>query len=114
MVQKRPVVERALRQNESNIFFDYTCSIDDTNKDQNENIIKIELKKTFSMPEKLASSSIVTCLDWSTQHPELLLGAYDNMLLNFEDSDSEAIVALWNSKSDQKIPLQTFTSTVNN
>lgn len=112
MVQKRPVIERALRQNESNIFFDYTCSIDDTNKDQNENLIKIELKKSFSMPDK-QSSSIVTCLDWSTQHPEWLLGAYDNMSFNFEDSDSEALVALWNSKSDQKIPLQTFTSTVN-
>lgn len=63
------------------------------------------------MQDKL-SSSVITCLDWSLQYPELLLCSYDNMSFNYEESDSEAIIALWNAKSDQKLPQQTLTSTV--
>ncbi|CAF0744585.1 unnamed protein product [Brachionus calyciflorus] len=114
MVQKRPIVERALRQNESNIFVDYTTSLLDDKKDEDQqNTIKIQLKKTFNMPDKQTSSSIITCLDWSLQYSELLLCSYDNLSSsNLDDmNDSEALVALWNAKSDQKLPQQTFSST---
>lgn len=46
------------------------------------------------------------------KHPELILAAYDNMPSNYEESETEAIAALWNVKSEHKLPQQVFTSTV--
>ena len=45
------------------------------------------------------------------QYPELLICSYDNMVnseANYEDVAAEAVVCLWNVKSETKTPQQTF------
>jgi hypothetical protein len=79
--------------------------------DQEANGLTLKLKRTLMAPDKL-STSIVTCLDWSLQHPELLLCSYDNLSFNYGESTTEATAALWNVKLDQTMPQQTFTCTV--
>lgn len=44
----------------------------------------------------------------------MILCSYDNISYNYAESDSEAVTAIWNIKSDQKTAQQIFTSTVHN
>lgn len=112
LIKKQPIIERALNQNTKNnrTFFDYSAvSANESAKNEKSNDVIIKLQKTF--PCSSVSSSVVTCLDWSQQYPELLLCSYDNMSFNYEEATSESIAVIWNAKLDQKIPQQTFTCT---
>lgn len=42
----------------------------------------------------------------------MILASYDNMPISYEEIDTEAAIALWNVRSDLKLPQQIFTNTV--
>lgn len=60
--KKYPIVENALNQNMRNIYFDYAVDLNESFKDESNDVI-IKCKKKFSS----AKNSVITCLDWSYQ-----------------------------------------------
>ncbi len=108
--RKRPLIERCLNQNiAKNIFFDYSASSQLSGAGSESNRAVLKLKKTFS---STVAGAVVTCLDWSQQYPELVMCAYDDMSLSYEEAACESLLAVWNTtRTDVKTPQQTFTCT---
>ncbi|XP_074593499.1 dynein, cytoplasmic 1, intermediate chain 2a-like isoform X2 [Brevipalpus obovatus] len=99
------IVEKALYWNESpDIFVDYSGAKEDVeNEDQSG--ASLSFNKCF-FDEKWSKNRTVTCMDWSTQFPELLAVAYNNN----EDSptDPDGVCLIWNLKFKKDTPEYIF------
>lgn len=101
------VLERALYQNESpEIFIQYfpdgsKDAVDNDRKSGN----KLTLNRIF-FDEKWSKNRCVTCFDWSTQYPELLLASY--FTNEQAPSDPDGTVLVWNMKFKNTSPEYIF------
>lgn len=99
------VIERAIYMNEPpEVFTDYTGFTEDIDGDEKKSV-RLSVSRCF-FDDKWSRNRSITCFDWSTQFPELLLVSYNN---NDEcPNDPEGVVLIWNTKSKKKTPEYVF------
>uniref|UniRef100_A0A8C5MH14 Dynein cytoplasmic 1 intermediate chain 1 n=1 Tax=Leptobrachium leishanense TaxID=445787 RepID=A0A8C5MH14_9ANUR len=98
------VIERALAE-DSNIFFDYSGR----DLEDKEGDIQAGANLSFNRQfydEHWSKHRVVTCLDWSTQYPELMVASYNNN----EDAPHEpdGVTLVWNMKFKKTTPEYIF------
>lgn len=99
------IIERAIYLNEPpEVFTDYTGFTEDLDGDEKKSA-RLSVSRCF-FDEKWSKNRSITCFDWSTLFPELLLVSYNN---NEEcPNDPEGVVLVWNTKSKKKTPEYVF------
>lgn len=68
-------------------------------------LARLSLVRTFSDP-RWSKGRCVTCLDWSTAHPELLLASYHNS--DDAPNDPDGVCLVWNTKFKKTTPEDIF------
>ncbi|XP_071977841.1 cytoplasmic dynein 1 intermediate chain 2 isoform X2 [Engystomops pustulosus] len=98
------IVERALSE-QINIFFDYSGRDLEEKEGEIQAGAKISLNRQF-FDERWSKHRVVSCLDWSSQYPELLVASYNNN----EDAPHEpdGVALVWNMKYKKTTPEYVF------
>ncbi|XP_026738386.1 cytoplasmic dynein 1 intermediate chain isoform X6 [Trichoplusia ni] len=98
------VIERALAES-VDIYTDYTGGGDSENALDDKSDARLSLVRTF-YDERWSRGRCVTCLDWSSAHPELMLASYHNS----EDAphDPDGVCLVWNTKFKKTTPEDIF------
>ncbi|XP_051479224.1 cytoplasmic dynein 1 intermediate chain 2 isoform X2 [Apus apus] len=98
------IVERALSE-QINIFFDYSGRDLQDKEGEIQAGAKLSLNRQF-FDEHWSKHRVVTCLDWSSQYPELLVASYNNN----EDAPHEpdGVALVWNMKYKKTTPEYVF------
>ncbi|XP_004931218.1 cytoplasmic dynein 1 intermediate chain isoform X19 [Bombyx mandarina] len=98
------VIERALAES-VDIYTDYTGGGDGENALDDKSAARLSLVRTFE-EERWSRGRCVTCLDWSTFHPELVLASY----YNSDDAphDPDGVCLVWNTKFKKTTPEDIF------
>ncbi|KAG9477316.1 hypothetical protein GDO78_002617 [Eleutherodactylus coqui] len=98
------IVERALSE-QVNIFFDYSGRDLEEKEGEIQAGAKISLSRQF-FDERWSKHRVVSCLDWSSQYPELLVASYNNN----EDAPHEpdGVALVWNMKYKKTTPEYVF------
>ncbi|XP_066431959.1 cytoplasmic dynein 1 intermediate chain 2 isoform X2 [Eleutherodactylus coqui] len=98
------IVERALSE-QVNIFFDYSGRDLEEKEGEIQAGAKISLNRQF-FDERWSKHRVVSCLDWSSQYPELLVASYNNN----EDAPHEpdGVALVWNMKYKKTTPEYVF------
>ncbi|XP_065787828.1 cytoplasmic dynein 1 intermediate chain 2 isoform X1 [Muntiacus reevesi] len=98
------IVERALSE-QINIFFDYSGRDLEDKEGQIQAGAKLSLNRQF-FDERWSKHRVVSCLDWSSQYPELLVASYNNN----EDAPHEpdGVALVWNMKYKKTTPEYVF------
>jgi len=97
------VVERAMSEN-VDIFLDYTGTEENEEGGLSEGE-KLKLSRQF-FDERWSKYRTVTCMDWSVQHPELMVASYGNNEESPNDPDGVALI--WNTKYKKTTPEYIF------
>ncbi|XP_059052940.1 cytoplasmic dynein 1 intermediate chain isoform X4 [Achroia grisella] len=98
------VIERALAES-VDIYTDYTGGGDNENALDDKTDGRLSLVRTF-WDERWSRGRCVTCLDWSSAHPELLLAAYHNS--DDAPHDPDGVCLVWNTKFKKTTPEDIF------
>ncbi|CAI9724741.1 cytoplasmic dynein 1 intermediate chain 2 isoform X31 [Octopus vulgaris] len=99
------LVERVLAENETDMYIDYVGSDKEGKDDDQFAGDRLKLNRYF-FDERWSKHRTITSLDWSTQHPELLVASYN---ANEESPhDPDGVVLVWNSKFKKDTPEFTF------
>lgn len=98
------IVERALSE-QINIFFDYSGRDLEDKEGEIQAGAKLSLNRQF-FDERWSKHRVVTCLDWSSQYPELLVASYNNNEEAPHEPDGVALV--WNMKYKKTTPEYVF------
>ncbi|XP_049869632.1 cytoplasmic dynein 1 intermediate chain isoform X1 [Pectinophora gossypiella] len=98
------VIERALAES-VDIYTDYTGGGDSENAQDDKSDAKLSLVRTF-YDERWSRGRCVTCLDWSSAHPELLLASYHNS--DDAPHDPDGVCLVWNTKFKKTTPEDIF------
>ncbi|XP_039749428.1 cytoplasmic dynein 1 intermediate chain isoform X5 [Pararge aegeria] len=98
------VIERALAES-VDIYTDYTGGGDNENAQDDKSDARLSLVRTF-YDERWSRGRCVTCLDWSTAHPELMLAAYHNS--DDAPHDPDGVCLVWNTKFKKSTPEDIF------
>ncbi|XP_040827647.1 cytoplasmic dynein 1 intermediate chain 2 isoform X3 [Ochotona curzoniae] len=98
------IVERALSE-QINIFFDYSGRDLEDKEGEIQAGAKLSLNRQF-FDERWSKHRVVSCLDWSSQYPELLVASYNNN----EDAPHEpdGVALVWNMKYKKTTPEYVF------
>ncbi|CAH1776148.1 unnamed protein product [Owenia fusiformis] len=105
MMRSSAIMERALAEEDTDIFTDYSgLNADDSEGDISASD-KLKLNRTF-FDERWSKHRTVTCMDWSVQHPELLVASYNNNEESPHEPDGVALV--WNLKFKKTTPEYVF------
>uniref|UniRef100_T1IUZ0 Uncharacterized protein n=1 Tax=Strigamia maritima TaxID=126957 RepID=T1IUZ0_STRMM len=98
------IIERALYEN-FDIAIDYSYSGGEEKEGDDKSGLKLSLNRCF-YDERWTKFRSITCLDWSTQYPELLVASYNNN----EDCphDPDGVVLVWNMKFKKNTPEYIF------
>ncbi|XP_037705117.1 cytoplasmic dynein 1 intermediate chain 2 isoform X3 [Choloepus didactylus] len=98
------IVERALSE-QINIFFDYSGKDLEDKEGEIQAGAKLSLNRQF-FDERWSKHRVVSCLDWSSQYPELLVASYNNN----EDAPHEpdGVALVWNMKYKKTTPEYVF------
>lgn len=98
------IVERQLNESLVDIFTDYTGG-DGGKLMQSDIGERIKFQRSFT-DERWTVGRTVTCMDWSTQYPELLATSYNQK----EDAPHEpdGVVLIWNAKYKKTTPEYIF------
>lgn len=98
------IVERALSE-QINIFFDYSGRDLEDKEGEIQAGAKLSLSRQF-FDERWSKHRVVSCLDWSSQYPELLVASYNNN----EDAPHEpdGVALVWNMKYKKTTPEYVF------
>lgn len=98
------IIERALYA-DSDILIDYAGKEGEEKEGDDKSGNKLSLNRFF-FDERWSKSRTATCLDWSTQYPELMVASYDNN----EDSphDPDGVALVWNMKFKKTTPEYIF------
>ncbi|XP_014771179.1 cytoplasmic dynein 1 intermediate chain 2 isoform X33 [Octopus bimaculoides] len=95
------LVERVLAENETDMYIDYVGSDKEGKDDDQFAGDRLKLNRYF-FDERWSKHRTITSLDWSTQHPELLVASYNT---NEESPhDPDGVVLVWNSKFKKDTP----------
>ncbi|XP_075685557.1 cytoplasmic dynein 1 intermediate chain 2 isoform X1 [Rhinoderma darwinii] len=102
--QSTRIVERALSE-QINIFFDYSGRDLEEKEGEIQAGAKLSLNRQF-FDERWSKHRVVSCLDWSSQYPELLVASYNNN----EDAPHEpdGVALVWNMKYKKTTPEYVF------
>ncbi|XP_068101618.1 cytoplasmic dynein 1 intermediate chain 2 isoform X2 [Hyperolius riggenbachi] len=102
--QSTRIVERALSE-QINIFFDYSGRDLEDKEGETQAGAKLSLNRQF-FDERWSKHRVVSCLDWSSQYPELLVASYNNN----EDAPHEpdGVALVWNMKYKKTTPEYVF------
>ncbi|XP_046687442.1 cytoplasmic dynein 1 intermediate chain-like isoform X2 [Homalodisca vitripennis] len=95
-----PIVERALAE-DVDIYKDYTGGADREDTGDEKHGCKLSLSRCFS-DERWSRNRCITSMDWSPQHPELLLASYHTNAESPHDPDGVCLV--WNTKFRKTTP----------
>ncbi|CAK1598383.1 unnamed protein product [Parnassius mnemosyne] len=98
------VIERALAES-VDICTDYTGGGDAEDAQDDKSDARLSLVRTFH-DERWSRGRCVTCLDWSTAHPELLLASYHNS--DDAPHDPDGVCLVWNTKYKKTTPEDIF------
>lgn len=98
------IVERALSE-QINIFFDYSGRDLEDKEGEIQAGAKLSLNRQF-FDERWSKHRVVSCLDWSSQYPELLVASYNNNEEAPHEPDGVALV--WNMKYRKTTPEYVF------
>ncbi|XP_073942565.1 cytoplasmic dynein 1 intermediate chain short wing isoform X3 [Choristoneura fumiferana] len=98
------VIERALGES-VDIYTDYTGGGDSENALDDKSDARLSLVRTF-YDERWSRGRCVTCLDWSSAHPELLLASYHNS--DDAPHDPDGVCLVWNTKFKKTTPEDVF------
>ncbi|XP_030031324.1 cytoplasmic dynein 1 intermediate chain isoform X4 [Manduca sexta] len=98
------VIERALAES-VDIYTDYTGGGDGENALDDKSDARLSLVRTF-YDERWSRGRCVTCLDWSTAHPELMLASYHNS--DDAPHDPDGVCLVWNTKFKKNTPEDIF------
>lgn len=98
------VIERALAES-VDIYTDYTGGGDAENALDDKSDARLSLVRTF-YDERWSRGRCVTCLDWSTAHPELMLASYHNS--DDAPHDPDGVCLVWNTKFKKSTPEDIF------
>ncbi|XP_059116662.1 cytoplasmic dynein 1 intermediate chain 2 isoform X3 [Peromyscus eremicus] len=98
------IVERALSE-QINIFFDYSGRDLEDKEGEIQAGAKLSLNRQF-FDERWSKHRVVSCLDWSSQYPELLVASYNNNEEAPHEPDGVALV--WNMKYKKTTPEYVF------
>uniref|UniRef100_F7BCN5 Cytoplasmic dynein 1 intermediate chain 2 n=1 Tax=Xenopus tropicalis TaxID=8364 RepID=F7BCN5_XENTR len=98
------IVERALSEH-VNIFFDYSGRDLEEKEGEIQAGAKLSFNRQF-FDERWSKHRVVSCLDWSSQYPELLVASYNNN----EDAPHEpdGVALVWNMKYKKMTPEYVF------
>ncbi|XP_046379668.2 cytoplasmic dynein 1 intermediate chain 2-like isoform X17 [Haliotis rufescens] len=98
------VIERAMAE-DSDIFMDYSGGDREGNDDDALAGERLKLNRAF-YDERWSKHRTITSLDWSTQHPELMVASYNTN----EDSphDPDGVALIWNIKFKKDTPEYVF------
>ncbi|XP_078537700.1 cytoplasmic dynein 1 intermediate chain 2 isoform X4 [Lissotriton helveticus] len=98
------IVERALSE-QINIFFDYSGKDLEEKEGEIQAGARLSLNRQF-FDERWSKHRVVSCLDWSSQYPELLVASYNNN----EDAPHEpdGVALVWNMKYKKTTPEYVF------
>lgn len=98
------LMERALAES-TDIYADYTGGTDTDDALDDKSDARLSLVRTFSC-DRWSRGRCVTCLDWSSAHPELVLASYHNS----EDAphDPDGVCLVWNTKYKKTTPEDVF------
>ncbi|XP_046565130.1 cytoplasmic dynein 1 intermediate chain 2-like isoform X9 [Haliotis rubra] len=98
------VIERAMAE-DTDIFMDYSGGDREGNEDDALAGERLKLNRDF-YDERWSKHRTITSLDWSTQHPELLVASYNTN----EDSphDPDGVALIWNMKFKKDSPEYVF------
>lgn len=98
--QSTRLVERALTE-KIDLFTDYRGKGDEDGEGDKDAGAKLSLDRSF-FDDRWSKHRTVTCLDWSTQHPELLVASYNGNEESPHEPDGVALV--WNMKYKKESP----------
>ncbi|XP_013164789.1 PREDICTED: cytoplasmic dynein 1 intermediate chain isoform X1 [Papilio xuthus] len=98
------VIERALAES-VDICTDYTGGGDAQDAQDDKSDARLSLVRTF-YDERWSRGRCVTCLDWSSAHPELLLASYHNS--DDAPHDPDGVCLVWNTKFKKTTPEDIF------
>ncbi|XP_045766192.1 cytoplasmic dynein 1 intermediate chain isoform X15 [Maniola jurtina] len=98
------VIERALAES-VDIYTDYTGGGDNENAQDDKSDARLSLVRTF-YDERWSRGRCVTCLDWSSAHPELMLASYHNS--DDAPHDPDGVCLVWNTKFKKSTPEDIF------
>ncbi|XP_068631355.1 cytoplasmic dynein 1 intermediate chain-like [Battus philenor] len=98
------VIERALAEC-VDICTDYTGGGDAEDAQDDKSDARLSLVRTFH-DERWSRGRCVTCLDWSSAHPELLLASYHNS--DDAPHDPDGVCLVWNTKYKKTTPEDIF------
>ncbi|XP_040044117.2 dynein cytoplasmic 1 intermediate chain 1a isoform X6 [Gasterosteus aculeatus] len=98
------VMERALAE-DRDIFFDYSGRDPEDKEGDSGSGSSLSFSRLF-YDEHWSKHRVITCLDWSTQYPELLVASYNNN----EDAPHEpdGVALVWNIKFKKATPEYVF------
>ncbi|XP_041351024.1 cytoplasmic dynein 1 intermediate chain 2-like isoform X4 [Gigantopelta aegis] len=99
------IIERALGESSADIFVDYAAGEREGADDDDLAGERLKMNREF-FDDRWSRHRTVTSLDWSTQHPELLVASYN---MN-EDShhDPDGVALIWNIKFKKDTPEYVF------
>ncbi|KAG1652965.1 Cytoplasmic dynein 1 intermediate chain 2 [Nymphon striatum] len=98
------IIERALDE-EIDYFIDYTGASGEDGDGDDKSGMKVSLNRCF-FDDRWSKNRTVTCMDWSTQFPELLVASYNNNEESPHDPDGVALI--WNMKFKKTTPEYIF------
>lgn len=98
------VIERAIAE-DVDIFIDYGGNAEDDGEGERDAGAKLSQNRQF-LDDRWSRYRTVTCLDWSKQHPELLVASYSNNEESPHEPDGVALV--WNTKFKKTSPEYIF------
>ncbi|XP_035379927.1 cytoplasmic dynein 1 intermediate chain 2 isoform X2 [Electrophorus electricus] len=98
------MIERALSE-QVDVCFDYSGRDLQDREGETQAGTKLSLNRQFS-DERWCRHRVITCLDWSSQHPELLVASYNSNEEAPHEPDGVALV--WNMKYKKTTPEYVF------
>ncbi|XP_043272905.1 cytoplasmic dynein 1 intermediate chain isoform X28 [Venturia canescens] len=98
------VVERALAES-VDIYTDYTGTLDGEEGMDEKSHQRLWLNRSFFC-ERWSRNRCVTSMDWSPQHPELLVASYTNN--DDTPNDPDGVCLVWNTKFKKTTPEYIF------
>ncbi|XP_046802733.1 cytoplasmic dynein 1 intermediate chain isoform X3 [Lucilia cuprina] len=98
------IMERAISEN-VDIYLDYIGGGDNEEANDEKSHARLSLNRVF-YDDRWSKNRCITCMDWSTHFPELVVASYHNN----EESPNEpdGVVMVWNTKFKKTTPEDVF------
>ncbi|UXI18717.1 calcium-responsive transactivator [Sarcoptes scabiei] len=100
------ITERALScSNTMDIFVDYTGQVECVDNEDKTNRLRLSLN-TYFAEDRWTKGRTITCFDWCSQFPELLVASYNQN--DHDPNEPDGICLVWNTKFKKNTPEYVF------